>query len=493
MDAPNAQKPNLLIVDDDPLIADTLAYYLEPDFRIATAGSRTEAIQWVQAQTAPPVLALVDLGLPPTPHRPQEGFSLISELLACAPGIRIVILSGQNDSENARHARTLGALEFVAKPAVPAQLRELLLRLLDYTPGQATESDLPMLGDSLLMQKYRLQLRQYADSPFPVLIEGESGSGKELAATALHKLSRRSNHPYLTLNCAAIAPTLIEPALFGHAKGAFTGATGARTGYFEEAAEGTLLLDEIGELPLELQPKLLRVLENGEYQRVGETQSRTSQARVIAATNRDLKQEVRAGRFRADLYHRLSVFTISVPPLRELGEDRLHLLRHFKRQIAEQFQQASFELSPEAEQLWLAYEFPGNVRELRNIVIRLATRYPGQSVAAATLTEEFDPGFAPPPTGVGHAGTGPTPMHATAPANREALIEDACRQLAAQGEGFNLDATLMLWEDAYIEAARRLSNGNISQAARMLGINRTTLYNRLDTLARGRLQESAQQ
>lgn len=488
------RKPTLLIVDDDPLVADTLGYFLGADFEIATAGNRPEAIRWVQSQPTPPALALVDLGLPPTPHRPQEGFALISELVACAPRLRIVVLSGQNDSENARHARTLGALEFVAKPAVPGQLRQLLLRLLDFGSTQAAEVELPMLGESLLMQKYRLQLRQYAESPFPVLIEGESGSGKELAATALHKLSRRSPRPYLTLNCAAIAPTLIEPALFGHAKGAFTGATGARGGYFEDAEDGTLLLDEIGELPLDLQPKLLRVLENGEYQRIGETQSRKSRARVIAATNRDLKQEVRAGRFRADLYHRLSVFTVAVPSLRDLGEDRLYLLQHFKRQIAEQFQQQSFELDPEAEKLWLAYEFPGNVRELRNIVIRLATRYPGQTVSAPTLTEEFDPGFfpappAPPPKGP--ATTSVTPMQIATAETREALVEDACRHLAAQGEGFNLDATLALWEDIYIEAARRLSNGNISQAARILGINRTTLYNRLDSLARER-QHGAQ-
>jgi two-component system nitrogen regulation response regulator GlnG len=470
-------KPSLLIVDDDPLIADTLEYYLREDFQIFTAGSRPEALGWLQNQTAPPALALVDLGLPPTPHRPLEGFALISEFLARAPHTRIVVLSGQNDDANARHARTLGAVEFVAKPAVPDKLRALLLRLLAIPPGRNADTELPLLGDSPAMQKLRAQLRQYADSPFPVLIEGESGSGKELAAASLHSLSQRSRKPYLTLNCAAIAPTLVEPALFGHAKGSFTGATGSRPGYFEEAGEGTLLLDEIGELPLELQPKLLRVLENGEYQRVGETQARQSRARVITATNRDLKQEVRAGRFRPDLYHRLSVFTVTVPPLRELGTDRQQLLDHFRAQIAAQFNQAPFSLAPAAEKLWLAYEFPGNVRELRNIVIRLATRYPGQTIAADRLIEEFDPG-----------------MMVTEPAlnDREALIESASQHLGKLEDGFSLDATLMRWEDAYIEAARRRANGNISQAARMLGINRTTLYNRLEMLARERLQAPEQ-
>jgi two-component system nitrogen regulation response regulator GlnG len=383
------------------------------------------------------------------------------------------VLSGQNDLDNARHARTLGAVEFVAKPAAPDQLRALLLRLLDIPLRQSTDTELPLLGDSPAMQKLRVQLRQYADSPFPVLVEGESGSGKELAAASLHNLSQRKRQPYLTLNCAAIAPTLVESALFGHAKGAFTGATGARPGYFEEAGEGTLLLDEIGELPLELQSKLLRVLENGQYQRVGETQTRQSRARIIAATNRDLKQEVRAGRFRPDLYHRISVFTVTVPPLRELGTDRLQLLDHFRAQIAAQFHQTPFTLAPAAEKLWLAYEFPGNVRELRNIAIRLATRYPGQTVAAERLIEEFDPGMM---------------MAEPALNDRESLIESASQQLLKQEDGFNLNATLMLWEDAYIEAARRRANGNISQAARMLGINRTTLYNRLEALGRERLQ-----
>jgi two-component system nitrogen regulation response regulator GlnG len=479
-----AGKPSLLIVDDDPLIADTLGYYLREDFLIASAGSRPEAIEWLQNQAEPPALALVDLGLPPTPHRPQEGFALISDLLAGAPKTRIVVLSGQNDSTNARHARTLGAVEFVAKPAAPDRLRELLLRLLDAVPEQQIDAEIPLLGESPAMQKLRAQLRQYADSPFPVLIEGESGSGKELAAAALHKLSQRKSLPYLTLNCAAIAPTLVEAALFGHAKGAFTGAAGARSGYFEDADGGTLLLDEIGELPLDLQPKLLRVLENGEYQRIGETQPRHSHARIIAATNRDLKQEVRAGRFRADLYHRLSVFTVAVPPLRELGKDRLHLLDHFRQLIATQFDQPSFTLSPEAEQLWLAYKFPGNVRELRNIVIRIATRHAGRTVSAENLLEEFDPGAAP-DIGAETAQATELPVFDLRE-SRESLIESAMRQLAEQGGQFSLDMTLLRWEEAYIEAAKRLANGNISHAARLLGINRTTLYNRLEALARER-------
>jgi len=471
--ASSTGKPGLLIVDDDPMIVDALTYFLSADFAVAAADNRSAAIAWLRTQRQAPELALVDLGLPPAPHRPDEGFALIGELLAGAPQLRIVVLSGQEETVHARHARALGAVEFVAKPAEPERLRALLLRLLDISTRAADETDkLPFIGTSPPMQKLRAQLRQYADSPFPVLIEGESGSGKELAAAALHTLSPRCTHPYLTLNCAAIVPSLVEAALFGHARGAYTGAAAPRAGFFEDAGEGTLLLDEIGELPIELQPKLLRVLENGQYQRVGETQTRQARARVVAATNRDLKQEVRAGRFRADLYHRLSVFSIAVPPLRELGEDRLRLLDAFRVQLVAQTGQPPFALSPDAERLWLAYPFPGNVRELRNIVIRLATRHAGATVDAATLSEEFDPQAQP-------EAAADSPLE-----DREAQVAAAARQIAAAGDRFRLDAALARCEDAYIEAARRMAGGNVSQAARLLGINRTTLYNRLDALNR---------
>jgi two-component system nitrogen regulation response regulator GlnG len=208
----------------------------------------------------------------------------------------------------------------------------------------------------------------------------------------------------------------------------------------------------------------------------------------VAATNRDLKQEVRQGRFRADLYHRLSVFAITVPPLRELGDDRLRLLDHFRRVIAEQFKQPAFRLDAAAEQFWLSYRFPGNVRELRNIVIRLAARHAGRTVTDTDLVEEFDseqPPLASAVAPLGMAdGTNTVPGLLAPLADREARIAYAERHLADVGAAFSLDATLLAWEDAYIEAARRRAACNISHAARLLGINRTTLYNRMDTLAR---------
>ena len=452
-------RPVLLVVDDDPLITDTLAYALGADYEVLASDSRSHAIDLVRQLADAPPLALVDLGLPPTPHAPDEGFQLIADLLAHAPRMKIFVLSGQSEASNARHARALGAWEFVAKPADAAVLRRLLGRAL----AVPSHDESHLIGESPALAKLKSQIGQFAAAPYSVLIEGESGSGKELVAASLHRLSPRASRPYLTLNCAAIAPTLVEPALFGYAKGAFTGASTNKSGYFEDAQDGTLLLDEIGELPLELQAKLLRVLENGEYQRVGETQRRQARCRVIAATNRDLRRDVRNGAFRADLYHRLSIFTLAVPPLREMEGDKLALLEHFRRFYAAQSGARPFELGPEAAERWQRYEFPGNVRELRNIVIRLATKYAGQRVSAAQLDAELDLESSPL-----HEGGVP----ATA-------LEHALRTLE-RGAPFSLDETLRSWERAYIEAALRLTRGNVSQAARLLGINRTTLYSRMN-------------
>ncbi len=470
----NREKPGLLIVDDDPLITDTLHFVLSRDFEVFVAESRAQVRSLLtQLQTLPP-LALVDLGLPPTQHKPDEGFALITDLLNHSKKIKILVLSGQNDEANARHARALGAIDFIAKPAEPAEIKKALLTALRFdhsaedTAAQAApaEDDL-IIGKSYAMDRLRQQIRLYADAPFPVLIEGESGSGKELVAKSLHRCSRRAGRPYLALNCAAISPTLVEPTLFGYAKGAFTGAHQAHSGYFEDARDGTLFLDEIGELPLELQAKLLRVLENGEYQRVGETQSRFSNARIVAATNRDLRREVREGRFRGDLYHRLSVFTVHVPPLREQPEDKLALLEHFRLLYSRQAGVEPFRLTQEAQRIWEDYHFPGNVRELRNIVIRLTTKYAGRSVGPRELEAEFDLDLI-------------SPEAIPLPTDAQALRDYAKKHLKSV-HGFDLDRVMKQWEKSYVEAALDMTHGNLSQAAKILGVNRTTLYSRMQT------------
>ena len=467
------QKPLLLIVDDDPLLGESLAFALADTFDVRLAASRPACLKELERLPRPPDLALVDLGLPPAPHRPGEGFALIRELLTRQPQLRILVLSGQDEQENARHARTLGALEFIPKPCEPSQLRQLLLKVLD-SPPDAHAGASPLAGHSPAMEKLRQQIALCADSPYPVLITGESGCGKEVVAQwGLHRQTRRRQQPFLAVNCAALAPSLMEATLFGHTRGAYTGAHEAQAGYFEDAGEGTLFLDEIGELPLELQPKLLRVLENGEYQRLGETHSRRARARIIAATNRDLRQAVREGRFRADLYHRLSVFTLEVPPLRDMGADRLVLFTHFCEQLAAQLGLAPPSLDSDAQARWLAYPFPGNVRELRNIVLRLITRYPGQALTPAQLLPELE-----------QDEEAPLPAsHLTDPADAEQLLLAASQHLA-QAAPINLDATLNHWGRAYLEAALRRSQGNVSQAARLLGLSRSTFYNRLEAWSR---------
>src|SRR5438105_2558104 len=446
----------LLVVDDDRLITDALAFALAADYEVHACDSRGAAIELLRELPAPPPLALVDLGLPPTPHSPGEGFQLIADLLAHSPRMKILVLSGQNDAVNARHARALGAWEFVAKPSDPAVLKRMLARALAAPVAEAGD----LVGQSAALTKLKSQSAQFAASRYPVLIEGESGSGKELVAESLHRFSPRRARPYLTLNCAAISPTLVEPTLFGYVRGAFTGATATKPGYFEDAEDGTLLLDEIGELPLELQAKLLRVLENGEYQRVGETQGRRARCRVIAATNRDLRRDVRDGAFRADLYHRLSVFTLTVPALRDMEADKRLLLEHSRLRYAAQSGLRPFELDAAALARWSSYDYPGNVRELRNVVIRLSTKYAGQRLSAAELEPELDLEM---PLAAGAVGS---------------IAEQAFRQLD-RGGAFSLDETLKAWERGYIEAALRLTRGNVSQAARLLGINRTTLYSRM--------------
>ncbi len=441
----------------------------------------------LRSMVTPPQLALVDLGLPPTPHRPTEGFRLIAELLAHSPSIKIIVLSGQDEDSNARHARTLGAIDFIAKPCSPEGIKIQLLNALqiqrtEQTPEQTQDISntdlLGIVGQSPPIQDMRNQITLYASTPFPVLIEGESGSGKELVAAAMNRLNKsdlnqntpnlnaqgqNTKPPFLVFNCAAISPNLLAATLFGHTKGAFTGANQAQSGFFEDAGDGILFLDEIGELPPELQANLLRVLENGEYQRVGETVTRKSRARILAATNRDLREEVRAGNFRTDLYHRLSVFTIHVPPLRELGKDKLLLLDHFRDFYARQIKRGKFDLTPDAQQLWESYPFPGNTRELRNITIRLITKYPGASVSAEQLAAEMD-----------------LPLSSAHKIDTDPLA--LARQVLQQAASFNLDNFLLEQSSHYINAAMELSHNNISVAAKLLGMNRTTLYSRMEAL-----------
>lgn len=460
-------KTQLLFIDDDPLIVESLSLALADEFTVQAAESREMTLDLLRKTGDIPSIALLDLGLPPQPHHPDEGFKLIKELLVFNPNIKILVLSGQSESANIQHALTLGAVDFVPKPCNVPLLRsrikhQLMMLEAEQSQGIGELSGELFLGESQSVKTLLQIASQFANTPFPILVEGESGSGKELIAKYLHDQSPRGDAPFLTINCAAFSPELLEAQLFGHARGAYTGANKDVAGFFEDAGEGTLVLDEIGEMPLELQSKLLRVLENGEYYRLGETQVRTSKARVIAVTNRDLREEVRTGRFRQDLYHRLSVLTVNVPPLRERGDDCLLLLNHFKTLYA--LNSKPFELENEARKRLLNYTFPGNVRELRNICIRLNSKYPGITITAEQLDQELESDISSFP---------PDKTDETSNSVREEML----------GCEFSLEKTLSDWERRYIVAALEMSGGNLSKAARYLGINRTTLYSRIQRLS----------
>ena len=477
-DSAAEDRPGLLLVDDDPLIRDSVSYILRPDYSVHMAETRPEANEIVRGLATAPPLALVDLGLPPYPHKPDEGFQLVAELLSINPKMRVLALSGQDDPANLRHAFALGAADFVAKPCEPdllkARLRHQLMLLEAEEEAQREAPTTDLLGGSAAMVALRDQIEQFADAPFPVLIEGESGTGKELIARQLHDVSSRGGHPFVAVNCAAFTETLLEAQLFGHAKGAFTGAQAARAGFFEEAGEGTLFLDEIGEMPMELQSRLLRVIESGEYYRVGETRPRKSAARLVTATNKELMREVESGRFRHDLYYRLGILPIQVPPLREREGDSLDLLGHFQEFYTGTV--PPFALSDEARERWQDYPFPGNVRELRNVVIRLGTRHPGSTITLEQLEAELDPLANGRQTGAGKGGAG-------APAVADGIMPsaEAARERLEAGE-FDLDGYLEQVEWVFIEAAQELSDGNLSRAAKMLDVNRTTLYSKIDRL-----------
>ncbi len=454
------KKPTLLLVDDDAIIADSLEYVLSEEYQVARASDRLSSFALIDRMEESPTVALVDLGLPPDTHRPDEGLAVIRKISQMHPSTRVLVLSGQDNKKHIFRAREDGAVDFIAKPCDIAEIKVRLKKQLIAGGGaDKGHGDIEgIIGSSQEIELLRMQIRQIADSPYPVLIEGESGSGKEVAARNLHLCSSRKSQPFLTLNCAAFNGELLESQLFGHVKGAFTGATDTKKGFFEEAGSGSLLLDEVADLPLDLQAKLLRVLENGEYYRLGETQARHANARVLAATNKDIHAAIQRGQFREDLYHRLSVFTVRVPSLDERNGDKLELLDYYMREVAEQV--ATFKLDDDALKLWNDYAFPGNVRELRNIIIRLSAKYPGQTIKPEVLQREM--------SGL---------RQQKGMSEREDWLKSAMHD-----SSFELDRLLKAVEKEAIDMALREHGGNVSKAAEMLGINRTTLYGRMDRL-----------
>lgn len=473
-DFKSSKRATLLLVDDDPLIRKGFSLLLSQDFTVITAEKLIEVQNTCQDSTQHFSLALVDLGLPPSPHTPEEGFKVIQELLRHYSNIKILVLSGQNQLSNIQQALALGAVDFLEKPVDTQQLTHALKQqaaLWQYEKEQRDNNKTPhslLIGKSAAINAVHTQIQQLAASPFPVLIEGESGTGKELIAQAIHK-AYAPTEPFIAINCAALNAELIESELFGHTKGAFTGASQVTEGFIKQAGKGILFLDEIGELPLLLQAKLLRLLENGEYYKIGDPCVRQSQARIIAATNKDLKKSIQESSFRADLYHRLSTLLIRVPPLRERKQDILLLVEYFQNFYQHSLKR--FKLDNDAQQLLFNYTFKGNIRELKNLVIRLGTKYPTNLVSATQLIHELEPE---------QTQTIQQEMtYKTASVQDSSTLSDnQLLHLIETGE-FKLDDFLQDIEARCIRIALSLNDNKIAAAARNLNINRSTLHSRI--------------
>jgi two-component system NtrC family response regulator len=443
-------KPTLLIVDDDEDIRTQMKWALAAEYEVVMAGDRAGALAAFRASH--PAVTLLDLGLPPRPNEPDEGLNALSALLAADSTAKVIVVSGQGDKQNALRAVGAGAYDFLCKPVEMDELRLVLQRCVyvadlerEYRAMQQSErvdSFEGMLGASSQMQAVFTFIRKVAPTNAPVLILGESGTGKEMVAQALHRRSPQKSGPFVGINCNAIPENLLESELFGHEKGAFTGAHTLRKGHIEMAAGGTLFLDEIGDLPAPVQVKLLRFLQEKRFQRVGGRQEIQSDARVIAATNVNLRESVSAGRFREDLYFRLAVVVIEVPPLRDRGEDIVLIAKEFLQRSVAQHGKPKLIFSPDALQATTAYNWPGNVRELQNRVQRAVIMVEGTRVTAEDLEL---------------AGVG-----SSAPQTLKEAREEAEREI--------------------VRDVLRRHRGKITSAAQELGVSRPTLYELMEKL-----------
>ncbi len=446
-------KPKVLIIDDDEAIRTQMKWALSQDYEVNFAEDRSGALDAFEAN--PPALTLLDLGLPPRPNECDEGLALLSDLLAVDSTAKVIIISGQSEKQNAIEAVGAGAYDFLCKPVEMEELKLLLRRCIhvvelekEYRELQRSQlSDVfeDMLGTSPQMQAVFAFIRKVAGTNAPVLLLGESGTGKEMAAAAIHRRSPRKDGPFVAINCNAIPENLLESELFGHEKGAFTGAHIQRKGMMETASGGTLFLDEIGELPSAIQVKLLRFLQEQRFQRVGGRQEIQIDTRLVAATNADLKQLIDNGKFREDLYFRLAVVTIRLLPLRERGEDIAFLAREFLQSYAAQSGRTKLVFAPDALRAMTRYSWPGNVRELQNRVKRAVIMASRSRVTAKDLELEHHQDVA--------SSSATTLKHAREQVERE-----------------------------MIEQALKKNSGKITSAAADLGISRPTLYELIEKL-----------
>jgi DNA-binding NtrC family response regulator len=384
----------VLIVEDKDSLRTMLRHALEAHgHAVLEARDEPEAVR--ELRQTRPVAVLTDLKLPV-----GDGFGILRAAKELDPDLPVVVMTAYGSIQDAVAAMREGAMDFLAKPVEPDHLllmveraiaqRRMLTEFIVLKEELAQRRGAPrIIGEDAKLRQVSQQLNRAAATDATVLLEGESGTGKELFARALHALSPRADGPFVAINCAAIPETLLETELFGHEKGAFTGATQRKPGRFELAHRGTLFLDEIGDLPLALQAKILRALEQKQFERVGGTQSLNVDVRVVAATNRNLKQRVAERQFREDLFFRLSVFPIEIPPLRERGDDVLILARHFVERFCKDLNKKPLSLSSGAIDDLTAYSWPGNVRELQNCIERAVILAEGDAIQPRHLSLSF--------------------------------------------------------------------------------------------------------
>src|SRR4029079_15721040 len=455
----------ILIVDDDQVIRWTLREALQSwGFATAEAGSAAEAVK--QFHTELPAAALLDIDLPD-----GSGLDVLREIKRDHPDAIVVMITGNVQVENTISALRGGAYDFIGKPITLEELRitirnaiearHLRREVAQVRKERAREFNFrQIVGESPAMKKMLSLAAKVAESEVSsVLLQGESGTGKDLVAKAIHYGSQRAEQPFVAVNCAALPATLIESELFGYEKGAFTDAKARKEGLFEQAEGGTLLLDEIGELELSLQAKLLRVLEEGAFRRVGGLKDIPFDARVIAASNRDLKKESEVGRFRLDLYYRLSVIQIDIPSLRERGDDVLLLTEHYIQSFSERLRRRITGINSEVASAFRHYNWPGNVRELRNVIERAMILEDDEVITMKYIPRPVSGGLGAAerfhPDGSGHPELFQLPPG-----------------------GVSLDQVEM----SLVRQAIERSGGNQTKAAELLGISRDQLRYRLKKL-----------
>jgi two-component system nitrogen regulation response regulator NtrX len=453
-------KETILIVDDEESIRKSLTGVLADEgYEVVTASAGREALDLLPE--AQPALALLDIWMPE-----MDGIEALRRFRELRPEMPVVMITGHGDIETAVKTTKMGAYDFIQKPlsidtvllSVKHGLDEYRLRRENESLKQSIEKRYEIVGESAKVRDLKQQIALAGPSNGWVLIHGESGSGKELVARAIHRASKRVCGPFVEVNCAAIPQELIESELFGHEKGAFTGATSQKRGKFELADKGTIFLDEIGDMSLATQAKVLRVLEGQEFQRVGGTKTLKTDVRVIAASNKNLAGEITKGSFREDLYYRLNVIPLDVPPLRERQEDIPVLVHHFLQSFSAEYGQKPKAIDEEALDLFVNYHWPGNVRELRNIIERLIIMVPGPSIAARDV---------PPP--VNAAPAGPESGN-----GRRAFT----RRVAA----LTLKEARAEFEREFITMKLKENRGNVSKTADEIGVERSNLHRKIKAL-----------